>query len=55
MFFLSKGDDIMNNNKIGSFIQKLRKKKGLTQQELGNLLYVTDKAVSKWERGFPFF
>ena len=41
----------MNNNKIGSFIQKLRKKKGLTQQELGNLLYVTDKAVSKWERG----
>lgn len=41
----------MNNNKIGQFIQKLRKEKGLTQQELGNLLYVTDKAVSKWERG----
>lgn len=41
----------MNNNKIGIFISKLRKKKGLTQQELGNLLYVTDKAVSKWERG----
>ena len=40
----------MNNN-IGSFIKELRKQKGLTQQELGNLLYVTDKAVSKWERG----
>ena len=41
----------MNNNKIGLFIQKLRKEKGLTQQELGNILYVTDKAVSKWENG----
>lgn len=41
----------MNNNKIGVFISEQRKKKGLTQQELGNLLYVTDKAVSKWERG----
>lgn len=41
----------MNNNKIGKYISKLRKEKGLTQQELGNKLYVTDKAVSKWERG----
>lgn len=41
----------MNNNKIGKFICALRKEKGLTQQELGNILYVTDKAVSKWERG----
>ena len=41
----------MNNNKIGKFIKTLRKEKGLTQQELGNILYVTDKAVSKWERG----
>jgi len=41
----------VNNNKIGKFISKLRKEKGLTQQELGNILFVTDKAVSKWERG----
>ena len=41
----------MNNNNIGKFISKLRKEKGLTQQELGDKLYVTDKAVSKWERG----
>lgn len=40
-----------DNNKIGKFISKLRKEKGMTQQELGDLLYVTDKAVSKWERG----
>lgn len=41
----------MDNNKIGKFISSLRKDKGLTQQELGERLYVTDKAVSKWERG----
>lgn len=41
----------MNNNKIGKFISNLRKEKGLTQAELGEKLYVTDKAVSKWERG----
>lgn len=41
----------MDNNKIGKFIAFLRKKKGLTQQELGDKLFVTDKAVSKWERG----
>lgn len=38
-------------NKIGKFIASLRKEKGLTQQELGAKLFVTDKAVSKWERG----
>lgn len=41
----------MDNNKIGKFITTLRKEKGLTQKELGDKLFVTDKAVSKWERG----
>ena len=41
----------MDNNKIGKFIASVRKEKNLTQQELGNKLFVTDKAVSKWERG----
>lgn len=41
----------MDNNKIGKYIASRRKEKGLTQQELGNKLFVTDKAVSKWERG----
>ena len=44
----------MNDNKVGKFIAKKRKEKGFTQQELGDKLYVTDKAVSKWERGISF-
>lgn len=41
----------MNQEKIGKFIQELRKEKGLTQQELASKLNVTDRAVSKWENG----
>lgn len=41
----------MDQQKIGKFISFLRKEKGLTQQELAEKLGVTDKAVSKWERG----
>jgi transcriptional regulator with XRE-family HTH domain len=35
---------------IGKRILELRTKAGLTQLELAERLYVTDKAVSKWER-----
>ncbi len=41
----------MNYDKIGDFIATKRKEKGLTQKELADKLGVTDKAVSKWERG----
>lgn len=44
----------MDNQKIGSFICSLRKAKGLTQKELAEKLNVTDKAVSKWERGMGY-
>ena len=37
--------------KIGKFIAGLRKNKNLTQEALAEKLYVTDRAVSKWERG----
>lgn len=41
----------MNYETIGKFIQTKRKEKKLTQKELAERLGVTDKAVSKWERG----
>lgn len=41
----------MNYEDIGKFIQERRKEKNLTQKELANILGITDKAVSKWERG----
>ena len=41
----------MGENKIGQFIAKLRKEKQMTQRELAEQLHITDKAVSKWERG----
>ena len=37
--------------KIGNFINLLRKEKNMTQSELGKILGVTNKAVSKWEVG----
>lgn len=44
----------MDNRKFGQFILKLRKEKGWTQLELAEKLNITDKAVSKWERGVGF-
>ena len=37
--------------KIGKFIAECRKNKKITQEELAEKLYITDRAVSKWERG----
>ncbi len=37
--------------KIGKFIAEARKKKNITQEELAKKLLITDRAVSKWERG----
>ena len=41
----------MNQIKIGKFIAERRKLVGLTQMQLADQLGITDKAVSKWERG----
>lgn len=37
--------------KFGAFISELRKEKGITQKELAQQLYLSDKAISKWETG----
>ena len=41
----------MNQVKIGKFISECRKKANLTQMQLAEKLNITDKAISKWERG----
>jgi transcriptional regulator with XRE-family HTH domain len=41
----------MDLKKIGKFIADCRKNKKLTQEQLAEKLYITDRAVSKWERG----
>ena len=44
----------MDNTQFGQFVAQLRKERELTQKELASQLHVTDKAVSKWERGLSF-
>lgn len=41
----------LDKERFGQFVAGLRKEKGMTQKELAQRLYVSDKAVSKWERG----
>lgn len=36
---------------FGAFVCTLRKERGLTQKELAQRLFISDKAVSKWETG----
>ena len=44
----------MDAVKIGLFILEKRKELNFTQKELAERLFITDKAVSKWERGVSF-
>lgn len=41
----------MSTEKTGRFIAELRKRKGLTQQELGEKMGIGYRSVSKWEQG----
>lgn len=41
----------MEADKLGTFIAQRRKELGLTQVTLAEKIHVTDKAVSRWERG----
>ena len=41
----------MDNIKMGDIIREARKKRGLTQKDIATNLGITDRAVSKWERG----
>ena len=41
----------IDKKKFGAFISELRKEKGYTQKELAEKLFISDKAISKWETG----
>ncbi len=42
----------MDCKKVGKLIFELRKEKGLTQKQLADAMNISDKTISKWERGF---
>ena len=44
----------MDAGKTGKFISGKRKELGLSQNDLAAKLHISDKAVSKWERGKSF-
>ncbi|SHO45083.1 helix-turn-helix domain-containing protein [Anaerocolumna xylanovorans] len=41
----------MDYNKVGTLLCRLRKEKGMTQKQIADKLNISDKAISKWERG----
>lgn len=41
----------MNQQKIGGFLKELRNEKGLTQEQLAEMLGVSNRSVSRWENG----
>lgn len=41
----------MNSDKVGKLIQELRKEKGMTQKEFADAMNISDRTISKWERG----
>ncbi len=41
----------MDHNKIGRLIYQLRQEKHLTQRQLAEQMHISDKTISKWERG----
>ena len=44
----------MDAKKTGQLICETRKQHGMSQKDLADILNITDKAVSKWERGISF-
>ncbi len=44
----------MDSNKMGMLLFRLRKEKGLTQKQLAEKMNISDKTISKWERGMGY-
>ena len=45
------GESNMEQQKIGGFLKKLRKEKNLTQEQLAEIMGVSNRSVSRWETG----
>ena len=43
--------NLMNKEKTGKMIRQARIDKGYTQSELGDMIGVSNKAISRWENG----
>ena len=41
----------MDCDKMGALLLRLRKERGLTQKQLADELMLSDRTISKWERG----
>ena len=41
----------MDCQKVGNLIYELRKEKNMTQKQVADLMNISDKTISKWERG----
>ena len=41
----------MDTKKIGEFLKVLRKERGLTQEQLAEILLVSGRTISRWETG----
>lgn len=48
------GANLMNKEKTGKMIRQARIDKGYTQSELGDMIGVSNKAISRWENGETF-
>ena len=44
----------MTKERLGEFIAQQRRAQNMTQKDLAERLHITDKAVSKWERGLSY-
>lgn len=45
------GGTNMNQQKVGQFLKKLRKEKSITQEQLAEILGVSNRSISRWENG----
>ena len=41
----------IDKSQFGAFVSELRKEKGFTQKEVAERLFISPKAISKWETG----